>query len=37
MVRGLVSFRQAGMGVILAGLFAIAYLIFYPRAKADPA
>jgi len=31
-LRGVVSFRQAGLGVILAGLFAVAYLLFYPRA-----
>jgi len=31
--RGTVTFRQAGLGVILAGLFALAYLLFYPRAK----
>ena len=33
LVRGVVSFRQAGVGIILAGLFAAAYLIFYPRAE----
>jgi hypothetical protein len=31
--RGIVTFRQAGLGIILAGLFALAYLIFYPRAE----
>ena len=33
LLRGIVTFRQAGLGVILAGLFAAAYLIFYPRAE----
>lgn len=33
LLRGIVSFRQAGVGIILAGLFAAAYLIFYPRAE----
>jgi hypothetical protein len=33
LLRGIVSFRQAGLGIILAGLFAAAYLIFYPRAE----
>ncbi len=33
LVRGIVTFRQAGFGIILAGLFALAYLIFYPRAE----
>ncbi len=29
--RGIVTFPQAGVGIILAGLFAAAYLIYYPR------
>jgi hypothetical protein len=33
LLRGIVTFRQAGLGIILAGLFAGAYLIFYPRAE----
>jgi len=33
MFRGVTTFRQAGIGIILAGLFAAAYLIFYPRAE----
>lgn len=33
LVRGIVTFRQAGAGTIIAGLFALAYLIFYPRAE----
>lgn len=33
LLRGIVSFRQAGLGIILAGLFALAYLLFYPRAQ----
>jgi hypothetical protein len=31
LLRGIVTFRQAGLGIILAGLFALAYLVFYPR------
>jgi len=31
LLRGIVTFRQAGLGIILAGLFALAYLLFYPR------
>lgn len=31
LARGIISFRQAGVGIILSGLFALAYLIFYPR------
>jgi hypothetical protein len=31
LVRGVVTFRQAGLGTIAAGLFAIAYLVLYPR------
>ena len=33
LARGIVTFRQAGAGIVLAGLFALAYLIFYPRAQ----
>ena len=33
LLRGIVTFRQAGLGIILAGLFALAYLVFYPRAE----
>ena len=33
LLRGIVTFRQAGLGIILAGLLALAYLIFYPRAE----
>jgi hypothetical protein len=33
LLRGIVTFRQAGVGIILAGLFAAAYLIFYPRSE----
>ncbi len=33
LLRGIVTFRQAGLGIILAGLFALAYLLFYPRAE----
>lgn len=31
LVRGVVTFRQAGLVTIVAGLFAIAYLVLYPR------
>jgi len=33
LLRGIVTFRQAGVGIILAGLFAAAYLIYYPRSE----
>lgn len=33
LLRGIVSFRQAGVGIILAGLFAAAYLVYYPRSE----
>jgi hypothetical protein len=33
LARGVVTFRQAGTGIILAGLFALAYLVFYPRSE----
>ena len=32
LVRGLVTFQQAGVGIIVAGLVTIAYLACYPRA-----
>src|SRR6476661_4816811 len=31
--RGIVTFPQAGVGIILAGLFAAAYLVYYPRSE----
>jgi hypothetical protein len=31
LVRGVVTFRQAGLGTITAGLFTFAYLVLYPR------
>lgn len=33
LLRGIVTFPQAGVGIILAGLFAAAYLIYYPRSE----
>jgi hypothetical protein len=33
LLRGIVTFPQAGAGIILAGLFAAAYLIYYPRSE----
>jgi hypothetical protein len=33
LARGIVTFRQAGAGIIVAGIFALAYLIFYPRSE----
>jgi hypothetical protein len=36
LLRGIITFRQAGTGIVLAGLFALAYLIFYPRVKPPP-
>lgn len=37
LARGTVSFSQAGFGIILAGLLALAYLVLYPREGALPA
>jgi hypothetical protein len=31
LVRGTVTFQQAGLGIILAALVSIAYLALYPR------
>jgi hypothetical protein len=31
LVRGLVTWQQAGFGIIVAGLITVAYLVFYPR------
>ena len=31
--RGVTTFRQAGVGIILAGLMALAYYFFYPRSE----
>lgn len=31
--RGVTTFRQAGVGIILAGLMALAYYLFYPRSE----
>jgi hypothetical protein len=33
LTRGTVTFQQAGTGVIIAGLMALAYIILYPRNK----
>src|SRR5438128_1454834 len=30
---GVVSFRQAGFGIVVAGLMAAAYAVLYPRAR----
>jgi hypothetical protein len=35
--RGVVSFHQAGVGIIVAALVAIAYIALYPKAPAGPA
>ena len=32
--QGIVTFQQAGFGIVLAGLLALAYGIFYPRESA---
>src|SRR5581483_7258824 len=32
--RGLVTFQQAGVGIIVAGLVTVAYLACYPRSTA---
>jgi hypothetical protein len=31
--RGVVTFRQAGVGTIVAGLLALAYVVLYPRSE----
>ena len=37
LARGFVTFPQAGLGIVLAGLMSLAYLALYPRkAKASP-
>ncbi|MBV9866727.1 MAG: hypothetical protein JO316_15340 [Abitibacteriaceae bacterium] len=36
-LRGIVTWQQAGFGIIIAGLMALGYLIFYPREVALPA
>jgi len=33
LAQGIVTFSQAGVGIILAALFAIAYLLLYPQRK----
>ncbi|MDQ3815876.1 MAG: hypothetical protein M3347_18360 [Armatimonadota bacterium] len=32
LARGIVTWQQAGFGIIMAGLMALAYIILYPRA-----
>jgi hypothetical protein len=32
LARGIVTFQQAGFGIVLAGLITLAYLVCYPRA-----
>jgi hypothetical protein len=31
LLRGTVTFQQAGLGIVLAGLMALAYVVLYPR------
>ena len=31
LARGIVTFQQAGFGVVLAGLITLAYIVLYPR------
>src|SRR6266478_170163 len=33
LMRGLVSFEQAGFGIIVAALITIAYMVLYPRSS----
>ena len=33
--RGLVTWKQSGLGIMLAAFMALAYLILYPRSKED--
>lgn len=37
LARETVTFQQAGFGIIVAGLMALAYLILYPRTRNEPA
>ena len=37
LARGVVTFSQAGFGIIVAALFAIAYAVLYPREEPLPA
>ena len=37
LARGIVNFRQAGFGIFLTGLIAIAYAVLYPREELIPA
>ena len=34
-IRGYVDFGQAGMGIIIDGAFAVAFLVFYPWRRAS--
>lgn len=34
--RGLVTWKQSGLGILLAAFMAIAYLALYPRTKPNP-
>ena len=34
LARGIVTFEQAGVGIIVAGLMALAYAVLYPRRNA---
>jgi hypothetical protein len=36
LARGTVTFAQAGFGIVLAGLVAVAYVVLYPRAAPFP-
>jgi len=33
--RGVTTFRQAGLGILLAGVISLAYIAFYPRQSTD--
>jgi hypothetical protein len=35
-MRGIVTFSQAGFGIIVAGLIAVAYAVLYPREEIHP-
>ena len=37
LARGVVTFQQGGVGIILAALITLAYLVLYPRGSGQPA
>ena len=33
LAQGVITFRQGGFGIVVAGLMAVAYLVLYPRGR----